>query len=32
MNLLSNEKEDDNLMRLVSPAIAEELLEISSRL
>lgn len=32
MNLLSKEKEDDNLMRLVSPAIAEELLEISSRL
>ena len=32
MNLLSNEKEDDNLMRLVSLAIAEELLEISSRL
>lgn len=31
MNLLSNEKEDDNLMRLVSPAIAEELLEISSK-
>lgn len=30
MNLLSNEKEDDNLMRLVSAAIAEELLEISS--
>ena len=30
-NLLSNEKEDDNLMRLVSPAIAEELLEISSK-
>ena len=30
MNLLSNEKEDDNLMRLASPAIAEELLEISS--
>ena len=29
MNLLSNEKEDDNLMRLVSPAIAEELLEIA---
>ena len=32
MNLLSNEKEDDNLMRLVSPAITEELLEISSKL
>ena len=31
MNLLSNEKEDDNLMRLVSPAIAEELLEISTQ-
>ena len=31
MNLLSNEKEDDNLMRLVSPAIAEELLERSTQ-
>lgn len=31
MNLLSNEKQDDNLMRLVSPAIAEELLEISTQ-
>ena len=31
MNLLSNEKEDDNLMRLISPEIAEELLEISGR-
>ena len=30
MNLLSKEKEDDSLMRLVSPAIAEELLGISS--
>lgn len=31
MTLLSNEKEDDNLMRLVSPAIAEELLERSTQ-
>ena len=31
MNLLSNEKEDDNLMRLESPAIAEELLERSTQ-
>lgn len=31
MNLLFNEKDTDNLMRLVSPAIAEELLEISSK-
>jgi hypothetical protein len=30
MNLLSKEKVDDSLMRLVSPAIAEELLRISS--
>lgn len=31
MNLLSNEKDDDNLMRLMSSGIAEELLEISSK-
>ena len=30
MNLLSKEKEDDSLMRLISPAIAEELIGISS--
>lgn len=29
MNLLSNERADDNLMRLVSPAVAEELMEVS---
>ena len=28
MNLLSNPKDDDNLMRIVSPEIAQELLEL----
>ena len=30
MNLLSNERDDDTLMRLVSPEIAAELLELST--
>ena len=30
MNLLSNERDDDALMRLVSPEIAAELLELSA--
>jgi hypothetical protein len=29
MTLLSNEKEDDSLMRISNPAIAEELLEFA---
>ena len=28
MNLLSNPKDDENLMRIVSPEIAQELLEL----
>ena len=31
MNLLSNEKDDDNVMRLVSPPVAAELMEVSAR-
>lgn len=31
MNLLSNAKEDDNLMRVTSPSIAQELLELIGR-
>jgi hypothetical protein len=31
MNLLSNAKEDDNLMRIISPSIAQELLELTYR-
>ena len=31
MNLLSNRKEDDSLMRIVSPSIAEELLALAVR-
>lgn len=29
MNLLSNEKEDDSLMRINNPSVAEELLEFA---
>ena len=32
MNLLSNEKDDDSLMRINNPAIAEELLEFAALL
>ncbi|MBR1502894.1 MAG: DEAD/DEAH box helicase family protein [Prevotella sp.] len=30
MNLLSNEKDDDNVMRLMSPPVAAELMEVSA--
>ena len=32
MTLLSNEKEDDSLMRISNPAVAEELLEFATLL
>lgn len=32
MNLLSNEKDDDSLMRINNPAVAEELLEFAALL
>lgn len=31
INLLSNTKDDDNIMRIISPSIAEELLELSTK-
>ncbi|MBO7112374.1 MAG: hypothetical protein J6V75_00285 [Bacteroidaceae bacterium] len=31
INLLSNTKDDDNIMRIISPSIAEELMELSIR-
>jgi hypothetical protein len=31
MNLLSQEKEEDSLMRLTSPKIAEELIQLTAK-
>ena len=31
INLLSNTKDDDNIMRIISPSIAEELMELSDK-